>query len=70
MANTLGSHDDVLGREAGLLGEQPVGAREQHLEPALDGVGLAALVEGHDDDGRAVAAGQPGPGARNWPHPP
>ena len=27
---------------------------------ALDGVGLALLVEGHDDDRGAVAAAQPG----------
>ena len=47
--------DDVLGREAGLLGQQPVGALADR-DLALDGVGLALLVEGHHDDAGAVAA--------------
>ncbi len=47
--------DQVLRREAGLLGEQAVGALAD-LDLALDGVGLALLVEGHHDDGGAVAA--------------
>ena len=56
--------DDVLGREADLLGQQPVGARAD-LDLALDGVGLAVLVEGHHHHGRAVAAHQRAPGRRN-----
>ena len=47
--------DDVLGREAGLLDEQPVGALAD-LDLALDRVGLALLVERHHDDAGAVAA--------------
>ena len=50
--------DDLVGGEAGLLGQEPVGAPAD-LELALDRVGLAGFVEGHDDDCRAVAAGQP-----------
>ena len=50
----VGIEDDVLGRKADLLGQQLVGAlADRHL--ALDGVGLALLVERHHDDGRAVA---------------
>ena len=50
--------DDVLGREADLLGQQLVGARAD-LDLALDGVGLAVLVERHHHHGGAVAAHQP-----------
>ena len=39
----------------------PTGPRED-LDLALDGVGLAALVEGHHDDGRPVAPRGPGLG--------
>ncbi len=46
--------DDVLGLEADLVDEDVVGALAD-LDLALDGVGLALLVEGHDDDGRAVS---------------
>ncbi len=46
--------DDVLGREADLLGQELIGALA-NVDLALDGVGLALLVEGHDDDGGAVA---------------
>ena len=42
-----------------LVDQQPIGRRGDR-DLALDGVGLALLVEGHDDDGRAVAAGEPG----------
>ena len=49
--------DDVLGREADLLGQDVVGAAAD-LGPALEGVGLPLLVEGHDDDGGAVLAAQ------------
>ena len=50
--------DDVFGREADLLRQQLVGAfADRHL--ALDGVGLALLVERHDHDGRAVAPNLP-----------
>ncbi len=50
----VGIEDDVLGRKADLLGEQLVGALADR-DLALDRVGLALLVEGHDDDGGAVA---------------
>ncbi len=51
--------DDVLGLEPDDVDEQPVGAgRDRQL--ALGRVGLAGLVEGHDDDGRTVAPAQPG----------
>ena len=46
--------DDVLGREADRLGQQPVRALAD-LDLALDRVGLPLLVERHHDDGRAVA---------------
>ena len=47
--------DDVLGREADLLGEEIVGALAD-LEFALAPLGLALLVEGHHHHGRAIAA--------------
>ena len=47
--------DDVLRREAQLLGENPVRARAD-FDLALPRVGLAVLVESHDHHGRAVAA--------------
>ncbi len=50
----VGVEDDVLGPEADLLGEQVVGAAADR-DLALDRLGLAALVEGHDDDGRPEA---------------
>ena len=50
--------DDVLGRKADVLREDVVGAPADLL-PALEVVGLAVLVEGHDDDGGAVLAAQP-----------
>ena len=59
----VGVEDDVLGREADLLGEDAVGAPAD-LDLALDGVGLALLVEGHHHHRRAVAPDQRGPGAR------
>ena len=47
--------DDVLGREADLVHEQPVGAlADLHL--AVGRIRLTLLVEGHDDDPGAVAA--------------
>jgi hypothetical protein len=46
--------DDVFRREADFLGQQLVGARAD-LDLALDGVGLALLVERHHDDGGAIA---------------
>ena len=55
----VGIEDDVLGREAGLFGQQLVGAGADR-DLALQRVGLALLVEGHDDDGGAVGAHQPG----------
>ena len=45
--------DDVGRIEAGLLGQQLVGALADR-DLALDRVGLAGLVERHDDDGGAV----------------
>jgi hypothetical protein len=57
----VGVEDDVLGREAHLLGEHPVGAGAD-LGLAGIGVGLALLVEGHDHRRRAVAPGQLRPG--------
>jgi len=44
--------DDLLRGEVRLLEQQPVGALGD-LDLALDGVGLALLVEGHHDHGRA-----------------
>ena len=51
--------NDVLRREADLLRQNAVGALA-HLGLALEGIGLALLVEGHHDDGRAIAANQHG----------
>jgi hypothetical protein len=56
----VGIEDDVLGRES-VLGQQFVRARAD-LDLALPGVGLADLVEGHDDDGGAVIADLSGMG--------
>ena len=61
--------DDVLGREPGLLGQQVVGAVGDR-DLALDRVGLALLVERHDDDRGAVAAAQPGVLEERRPRPP
>ena len=58
--------DDLVGREADLLGQEPVCAPAD-LDLAFDRVGLALLVEGHDDDGGAVAAGESAPGAGTAP---
>jgi hypothetical protein len=55
----VGVEDDVLGREADLVDQQPVGALAD-LDLALVGVGLALLVEGHHHRRRAVAAHQRG----------
>jgi hypothetical protein len=55
----VGVEDDVLGREAGLLREEFVGARADADLLVARG-GLALLVEGHDDGGGAVAAEQAG----------
>ena len=49
--------NDVLGRKLDALGQDSVGAlADAHL--ALDGVGLALLVEGHDHHRGAVAQTQ------------
>ena len=45
--------DDVVGREADLVDEEVVGPPGD-VDLALDGVGLADLVEGHHDHGGAV----------------
>src|SRR5205807_1773221 len=50
--------DDVLRREASLLGQQAVGALAD-LDLALHRSGLPELVEGHDDDPGAVAPRHP-----------
>ena len=55
----VGVEDDVLGREADLVDEDPVGALADRLA-ALEVVGLAVLVEGHHHDGGAVLAAQAG----------
>jgi hypothetical protein len=51
--------DDVLGRKAHLVDEDPVGALADRGLPG-EGVGLTLLVEGHHHRGGAVAAHQPG----------
>ena len=61
--------DDVLGREADLLDEQRVRALAD-LDLALDGVGLALLVERHHDDAGAVAAHDRAPARGTAPPPP
>ena len=58
-AKMFGIEDDVLGRKAGLLGQQLVGARADR-DLALERVGLALFVERHHHDRRAVGAHQPG----------
>ncbi len=55
----VGVEDDVERVDAGLLGEQLVGALADR-DLASDGVGLALLVEGHHHHRRAVAADGPG----------
>ena len=50
----VGVEDDVGGGEVRLLGEELVGALAD-LDLALRGVGLARLVESHDDGARAEA---------------
>ncbi len=50
--------DDVGRRHADFLGQQPIGPlADAHL--VVDVGGLSLLVEGHDDDGGAVAADEP-----------
>ena len=51
----VGVEDDVLGRKADLVDQDVVGAFGDRAF-ALERVGLALLVEGHDHDGGAVAA--------------
>ena len=46
---------DVLLRESGLLGQEPHGSRER-FDATVEAVGLSALVERHDEDGRAETA--------------
>ena len=46
--------DDILGRDADLLGQQPIGAGA-NLKLAVFGVGLAVFVERHHHHRRAVA---------------
>ena len=51
--------DDVFRREADLFGKHLVGAAAD-FDFAFVGIGLAGFVEGHDDDGSAVAQAQLG----------
>ena len=53
-ARMFGSRTMSSGENPASLDEQVVRASED-LDLALRGLGLALLVEGHDDDGRAVA---------------
>ena len=53
----VGIEDDVFGREAHFVHQQVVGALAD-LDLALEGVGLALFVEGHDDGGSTIAAHQ------------
>jgi hypothetical protein len=53
----VGVEDDVFRREADAVHQNAVGALAD-LELAGPGIGLAHLVERHDDDGGAVAAQQ------------
>ena len=61
--------DQVLGREADLVDEQPVRALADR-DLALDRLGLALLVERHHDDARAVAAHARAPARGTAPRPP
>ena len=54
-ARTFGSKIEILRREADLVDEQPVRPLADR-DLALDRLGLALLVERHDDDAGAVAA--------------
>ena len=47
--------NNVFRRKIELFGENSIGPRA-NLDLAREGVGLAALVEGHDDHRRAVAS--------------
>ncbi len=55
----VGVEDDVLGREADLVDQDPVGPLADRLA-ALEVVGLAVLVERHHHDRGAVLAAEPG----------
>ena len=55
MAKMLGSKMMSSGAKPDLLDQDPVGALADR-DSALDRVGLALLVEGHDDHRRAIAA--------------
>ena len=54
----IGVENDVLGREAGLFGQELVGARANR-GLAFERVGLALLVERHHHHRRAIGAHQP-----------
>ena len=68
-AKTFGSKMMSCGVEADLLGEDPVRAAADLLA-ALERVGLALLVEGHHDHGRAVLAARARLLAGTSPRPP
>ena len=55
----VGIEDDVLGRQADLVDEDPIGALADP-DLVLVGRGLTLLVEGHDHDGGAVLEDRPG----------
>ncbi len=51
----VGVEDDVLGREADVIDQHPVGTLAD-LDLALIGIGLADIIEGHDHHGGTVTA--------------
>jgi hypothetical protein len=51
----VGVEDDVLGRDSRLFRQESVRALTDSYF-AFVGIGLSFLVEGHDDDGGAIAA--------------
>ena len=61
--------DDVLGVESGALCQQVVGALADR-DLALDGIGLALLIERHHDNGGAVATDLAGNVEELAPRPP
>ena len=65
----VGIEDDVRRIDAGLFGQQPIGALAD-LDLARDGVGLALLVEGHHDHRRRRSAGPCAPWRESRLRPP
>ena len=54
----VGIEDDVFGRNAGIFGQEPIGARAD-LDLAIGRFRLALFVKRHDHDGRSVPPYQP-----------